>query len=516
MKKFLAQTLLFFGLLTACASGVPGLATVTPDFPALPTATGLLPTPLSLATEAVSAATDAPGLPTVEANPSPAATATPEPGIPALPQYTLDALMDYDAQILDVQQTILYPNTSGETLSEIVLAVPPAQMNDVFFLQQVAIADVPVAEYTLIGQKLTLKLPAPLQGGASTKLTLTYRLALPDAEQGDPNLIRPQIFGASERQVNLTDWYPMVVPYLPGQGWLIHEPWFYGEHLVYPLADFDVTLRFTDPILAPTIAASGEPQPAEGSARYSLKAGRTFAFALGRQMQSVSAEVEGVTVTSYYYPGAEAGGQAVLDATVKAVQTYSQLFGPYPHKTLAAVQGDFNDGMEFDGLYYLSNAFYNLYDGTEKNYLVMVAAHETSHQWWFGRVANDQNDTPWLDESLATYCERLFYEKNYPNSVAWWWSYRVDFYSPEGKIDGDVPSYGGFTPYTNATYRLGARFLEELRQRMGDEAFFAFLKDYSTQMTGKLSTPADFFRILRMRTSADLTDLYQKYFEKSY
>jgi aminopeptidase N len=131
-------------------------------------------------------------------------------------------------------------------------------------------------------------------------------------------------------------------------------------------------------------------------------------------------------------------------------------------------------------------------------------------------VANDQAMNPWLDESLATYCERLFYEKNYPEAVSWWWSYRVDFYTPEGKIDSDVPSYGGFTPYTNATYRLGARFLEELRGRIGDEAFFAFLKDYAEQMNGKISTPADFFRILREHTTTDFSDITVKYFKNSY
>ena len=39
--------------------------------------------------------------------------------------------------------------------------------------------------------------------------------------------------------------------------------------------------------------------------------------------------------------------------------------------------------MEYDGLFFLSNGFYNLYDGTSSSYLVTLAAHETAHQWWF-------------------------------------------------------------------------------------------------------------------------------------
>jgi len=144
----------------------------------------------------------------------------------------------------------------------------------------------------------------------------------------------------------------------------------------------------------------------------------------------------------------------------------------------------------------------------------MIAAHETSHQWWFGRVANDQNNQPWLDEALATYCEKLFYEKNYPEAVDWWWSYRINFYSPQGKIDGSVPSYAGFTPYTNATYRQGVHFLDDLRQQIGDEAFFSFLKDYATRMDGKIATTADFFHILGEHNQADISTLLSKYFSQ--
>ena len=509
-KTILCFAFCFFLLIsTGCDSlPFPGVVTVSP--PGLTRVAVPTLTPLGPASPYPANST------TPEASlPKPPATltVTPAPAAGLLPSYVIDAIMDYNAKTLDVQQQIDYPNISGRTLNDIVLAIQPNRIQSVFELKSLSVDDAPVTDYTLEGQKLTVKLAAPLENGKTLKLELVYHLALPTVEQGDPNVIRPQIFGVTARQVNLTDWYPMVVPYQPGSGWVLHDPWFYGEHLVYPLANFDVTLRFSDPANAPLVAASGEAEPIDGGAHYVLENGRDFALAMGRQLASISADVEGVTVSSYYYPGAESAGQAALDATVKAVQTYSALFGPYPHKTLAVVQGDFNDGMEFDGLYYLSNSFYNLYDGTPKNYLVMVAAHETSHQWWFGRVANDQSTQPWLDESLATYCEKLFYEKNYPDDVKWWWSYRVDFYQPDGKIDGDVASYGGFTPYTNATYRLGARFLDELRQEIGDEAFFAFLKDYATQLDGKIATSADFFRILREHTQIDLSDILAKYFQ---
>jgi aminopeptidase N len=107
-----------------------------------------------------------------------------------------------------------------------------------------------------------------------------------------------------------------------------------------------------------------------------------------------------VTVYCYYFAFYNEAGEALLQTTVEAMQVYSERFGHYRHKTLTAVQGDFNDGMEFSGLYFISRDYFNLYKGTPENYLVTIGAHETAHQWWFDGVINDQALEPWLDEAF--------------------------------------------------------------------------------------------------------------------
>jgi aminopeptidase N len=198
------------------------------------------------------------------------------------------------------------------------------------------------------------------------------------------------------------------------------------------------------------------------------------------------------------------------------MQTYSEYFGPYRHKTLTAVQGDFNDGMEFSGLYFISRDYFNLYDGTPKNYLVIIAAHETAHQWWFDSVANDQALEPWLDEALSTYSERIYYEAIYPDLVDWWWKYRYFEFQEAGYVDTPIYDGGGQRPYWDKVYLTGARFFEDLRERVGDEIFFAFLKDYYNQSIGRRVTGADFFRLFRGNTAADITDLITTYFKNPY
>jgi hypothetical protein len=423
--------------------------------------------------------------------------------------------MDYAAKSLSVDETILYPNHSGQPLNDLVLAVEPNLWANCFALTNLSLNDSPVADYKLDSQKLSFSLPAPLAPETSLTLKIQYTLNLPEIAPTDPNLSRPRIFGFSQKQINLTNWYPFIVPNVAGQ-WILHDPWYYGEHLVYDAADYVVNLKFADPANAPVVASSGAPTQNGDSTTYTLTSGRAFVLSASTEFLTSNVQVGNATVTSYYFPMYEAGGKAALNASAQALQIYSQRYGPYPHQTLAVVMGDFNDGMEFSGFFYLSRDFYNLYDGTLKNYLVFVAAHETAHQWWFEQVADDQAMQPWLDEALAIYSERVFYESIDPTLVPWWWSYRIDYYQPQGFVDIPIYSGGGFRPYTNAVYFRGAHFLEDLRTRIGDQAFFAFLQDYLKQENGKISTSADFFRILRLHTQVDFSDLIKQYFQNSY
>lgn len=454
-------------------------------------------------------------VPSLSAPTETGATATPAPASLARTKYTLDATFDYVAKRLSVDETILYPNHTGTDLSDLVLAIEPNIWAGGFVLESVAVDGAPPANFDVDGQKLTLDLAQPLASGATATLTLGFTIVLPrSATYTDPNDVRPQIYGFTDRQVNLVDWYPFVVPYLPGSGWLLHNPWFYGEHLAYDPADFEVTLQFVDPRIIPVIASSGEQiSTGDDAFRYRLENGRTFAFSMSSQFEVETTQVGDVTVYSYFFPFYDIQGKAVLDTTAKALEIYNDKFGPYLHETLSAVQGDFNDGMEFSGLYFLSRDFYNIYDGTPQNYLTIIAAHETSHQWWFNAVANDQALEPWLDEALATYSEHVFYENAYPDQVPWWWDFRVDFYSPEGYVDTAIYDAGGYRPYLNAVYLRGASFHEDLRARIGGDDFFAFLQDLYARKTGGQLTATEYFALLAQHTSVDVSDIVAQYFQ---
>lgn len=445
--------------------------------------------------------------------------------IPALehPQYVMDVQLNYSNKSAVVNQTITYPNWTGEMLTSLVLAVEPNLWSGGFSLKSLTINDLPITDYFLQPQSQRLEIPLaqPIPAGGTAVITMSYGLILPQMQAySNPNEIRPQIYGYSEKQLNLVDWYPFVVPYMTegsGEGWILHNPWYYGEHLVYDLADFDVTVTFTDGS-SPLIASSGVEADSgtAGSRRFVLEAGRTFALSISTLFKVASRQVGDVTVYSYHFAYYDAPGEAMLQTTVEAMQVYGEKFGPYRHKTMTAVQGDFNDGMEYSGLYFISRDYFNLYDGTPQNYLVIIAAHETAHQWWFDSIANDQALEPWLDEALSTYSERIYYETMHPDLVKWWWGYRYFEFQQTGYVDTAIYDGGGQRPYWDKVYLTGARFLEDLRQRVGDDIFFAFIKDYYTQLIGRRATGSNFFNIFRENSSADISDLMTQYFQNTY
>ncbi len=449
----------------------------------------------------------------IPAIPSPSPSLTAPPQVVAEPirtNYTLYLTLDVSRKHAQVQERIIYYNNTGTALNELVLAVEPNLWPNGFALQTLQVQGGTLSTTLLEGQRLHLGFSQPLAEAQSLTLDLSYTLLLPLAEQKDPNQERPRIYGYSDRQINLTNWYPFIVPY--HQGWVLHDPWYYGEHLVYEVADYEVYLKLENASEEWLIAASALPTQEGEWLHYKLSAGRTFTFSLSRGALAIKDEWQGIALRSVVFPPYEQSGKAVLNAMRQALATYIDLFGPYPHASLTAVMGDFNDGMEYSAFFFLPRDFYNLYDGTPKNYLTFIAAHETAHQWWFERVGNDQALEPWLDEALCTYSELLFYESLDPSLIPWWWSYRVDFYQPQGFVNLSIYEGGGFRPYTDAVYLRGAHFLDALRRQLGDATFFTFLREYQEQMNGQIATGEDFFHILAQHTQADLGDVLRAHF----
>jgi len=426
--------------------------------------------------------------------------------------YKITAELDYDLHTLLAEEIISYFNNSPDTLPEVVLMVESNRYPNTFNLLNLSINDnIPVSNYLLEDNQLLVPLDQSLSPGESIKISIEYELNLPSPSPTPET--RPIPFGYTSRQTNLVDWYPYIPPYFPGQGWLAHNPWFYGEHQVYDIANFQVNIRLLGNRPDLTIAASTPARQEDEWFHFEHNDARSFDWSVSHIYESLSDKIGDVIVISYFFPFDRSAGEAALRTTVESLTLYQDLFGQYPRKTLSIVEADFLDGLECDGMYFLSYGFYNSFTGNPNSYLIAIAAHETAHQWWFARVGNDQALEPWLDEAMCTYSERLYYEYYQTASLDWWWQYRIYYYEPQGYINRTIYEQGGYRGYRDSVYLNGAIFFEDLRKMIGDDEFFSFLFDYVDQQSLKLSTTDIFFDILQQHTAKEITELIQVYFK---
>lgn len=495
MKRALILMILYF-MLTACGAAPE----VVPTETAAPTLAALAASPTLEPTQ----------------TPTPEPTSTPEPSpTPAPPpeiQYAISAELDFSARWVKASETITIPNLSDEPIASLTLVVQPRWYENAFELTSLTWDDgTPIEGYYFDEISLIIPLAEPLAPNDTRRLTMDFELFLPQIVQSED--YGPIPFGYTLRQINLVDWYPFVPAYKAGQGWIVHPTWYYGEHLVYPTANFDVALKVVNAPSVTMVAASAPDTGNETVHIYHLEDGRNFVASVSASYMLLEEQVGDVLAQAYIFPQHQTGGKAAFETMVKALELYTELYGAYPHSSMTLVEADFLHDMEYQSLIFISHAFFNTFDGTAETYLVTITAHETAHQWFYGLVGNDPFLEPWLDEAFCTYSERLFYEKLYPNSQDWWWYARVNYYVPSGWIDSDLAYNGGYRTYRDAIYLQGAKFLEDLRFLIGDEAFFAFVKDYVATYRDQIVTRQDFFTTLARHSDVDISALMTSYFQ---
>lgn len=429
---------------------------------------------------------------------------TPEEVI-ALPHYDIKAIYDYAQQAVSVQQSIVFSNPSETVIDKVDFDIESNLFADCFHLENVTDLDGnQLVIESLQLNRLVIQLSEPVEPRKNIGVMFSYSLRLPFSSDYTS---RPIPFGYTNRQTNLVDWYPTLPPYIEGSGWAVNQPGYYGEHTVYLLADFDISLSIINAPAGVTVAASSIPIIDGNTYAYTHYDARNFAWSAST-MYEVSETVVGDTIIrAYSFPFNPTANQQALNDTAKALSLGNQLFTTYPRKLLSVVEADFLDGMEYDGLFFLSRGFYNSDVIPPRAYITIISAHETAHQWFYASLGNDQSKEPWLDESLCTYFERLFYEKYYPDDLEWWWSTRINYFSPSGYINQSLYEYPDYTSYRNAVYLNGAIFLEKLRENLGDEYFYQFLKQYTVQYNHHFVTSNSFLDLLSDYTDKDLSPL---------
>ncbi len=161
-------------------------------------------------------------------------------------------------------------------------------------------------------------------------------------------------------------------------------------------------------------------------------------------------------------PSPTATGGAVASAGARAIQYFSDRFGPYPYSHLALTQMPGRDSQGWPGLVFLSSFAFLTDQEREQlhfpRYRILlqqsIPAHETAHQWWGDLVTWSSYRDQWLSEGLANYCALMMLQEKNPSGFhEVMEKYRADLV--EKDKDGNSPREAG--PVTLGTRLLSSR-----------------------------------------------------------
>jgi transcriptional regulator with XRE-family HTH domain len=450
--------------------------------------------------------------PTPTPGPPPTPTVTPLPVFEGT-AYSMDVYLNYAEHRVLVQEQIDYTNATSETLSDLLLNVHPNHSRGTFELNEIQVdmrGELVEPEYSSLDVTLRVDLPRDLKPNEHVTLYLDFALDLPKISP-DAEFVSAS-FGYSKQAVSLGHWYPILAPYRGEKGWYGQTYFEIGDPYVAEVADYSVTITATEGVV---VAGTGQETREGNRWHYEAKQARFFALAASEKYLVSTAQAGDVAIHSYYFPENQDAGEVALETAAQALELFTELYGPYPYASYRVCETEFAGGMEFSGLTFLGSAFYDGYDGTTRTPLIPLTAHEVSHQWFYGLVGNDQVTQPWLDEAPAEYSAFLYYERVLPDDTEWWWTYAVEQWVPTGRVDSYIFEFRDDSrPYYDAVYRRGAQFMHDLRQTMGDPAFFAFLQEYQRRYAYHLVTSRDFFALVQEFTTADLVPLQEEYFRQ--
>ncbi len=211
-----------------------------------------------------------------------------------------------------------------------------------------------------------------------------------------------------------------------------------------------------------------------------------------------------VQVYTYYTPqNKKIWGNSVKDAK-KAVHHYSGLVGEYPFSIVQVVQGpaSFGGGMEYPTITIISPI-------PNAKELDLTIAHEIGHNWFYGILATNERDHPWMDEGINSYYEARYGITHYGKGPQ---LERILFETKAAtKTDQPIELTSekfSVTNYDLVAYYKTAEWMRYLESQLGTSVFDKAMQDYYRRWQFKHPQPEDFKKTIEESSGKNLDDVF--------
>jgi aminopeptidase N len=156
----------------------------------------------------------------------------------------------------------------------------------------------------------------------------------------------------------------------------------------------------------------------------------------------------------------------------------------------------------------------------ERELIDQINVHEMAHTWFGDLVVCRDFAHSWLKEGWATYIESCWHEAQGGRDAL-----DVDLWNNADEYFSEVDERysraivtrkydSSFDLFDRHLYPGAALRIHMLRQELGDEVFWAGVKDYLTSFAGRLVETADFRRALEARSGVSLEQFFEQWFER--
>ncbi|OBK20622.1 peptidase M1 [Mycobacterium asiaticum] len=187
------------------------------------------------------------------------------------------------------------------------------------------------------------------------------------------------------------------------------------------------------------------------------------------------------------------------------MELFVELFGPYPLAdgyTVVVTDDALDIPLEAQGISIFGA---NHCDGTGAS--ERLIAHELAHQWFGNSVTARQWRDIWLHEGFACYAEWLWCERSGGRSADELARHYHDELRQKPQ-DLLLTDPGPRHMFDDRVYKRGALTLHALREQLGDEKFFALLKDWTTRFRHATAVTDDFTALAANYTDESLRPLW--------
>ena len=230
-----------------------------------------------------------------------------------------------------------------------------------------------------------------------------------------------------------------------------------------------------------------------------------------------------------YYRASDIRGQQwdYLEETKKILALYETWFGPFPYESFSIVHRLWpqigghslpsfvvlNDMLQISQAYRRSLGDSPVDLSRWREYFL---AHEIAHQWWGQGLTWDSYHDQWLSEGLAQFASVLYLQAKYGERVYSAiirkfssWTKRMTNW---GAITmGSRLSYFNYDAFQSIIYDKTTLVLYLLKDYLGENVFFAALKEFFNQNRYSPAKTSDFIKVFEKVSGRDLEPFFENW-----